>query len=187
MYCRLASLRHADGGQRPVTVVGSLLLFGLVVRATAGFQIVLLLMLLLLLVPGVVMALVVDDATRQLVDAKRVVDVVRVGANRLVVPGGYHHCQRHADGHWRAFVFGHVRRERRGRGQAGLRQHSRAGQAGQGAKATRAGRGVCLLVVRVAQAARRLVVVRLVARVAAALYVSYATFFAPRKPRMSNH
>jgi len=71
MYCCFASLRHADGGQGPVTVVGALLLFGLVVRATAGFQIVLLLMLLLLLlqIPGVVMALVVDDATRQLVDA----------------------------------------------------------------------------------------------------------------------
>jgi len=105
-------------------------LFGLVVRATAGFQIVLLLMLLLLLVPGVVMALVVDDATRQLVDAEWVVNVVRVGANRLVVPGGYHYGQRHAHGHRWALVLGHVWRERRGRGQAGLRQHSRAGQAG---------------------------------------------------------
>jgi len=112
MDCRLASLRHADGGQRPVTVVGSLLLFGLVVRATAGFQIVLLLVLLLLLlqIPGVVMALVVYDATRQLVDAERVVDVVRVGADRLMVPGGHHHGQRHAHGHRRALVLGHVRR-----------------------------------------------------------------------------
>jgi len=145
------------------------------------------LLLLLLLVPGVVMALVVDDATRQLVDAERVVDVVRVGANRLVVPGGHHHGQRHAHGHRRALILGHVRCERRGRGQAGLRQHSRAGQAGQGAQATGAGRRVGLLVVRVAQAACRLVVVRLVARVPAALNVPYATFFAPRKPRTSNH
>lgn len=149
------------------------MLFGLVVRATAadGFQIVLLLVLLLLLVlvvlPGAVtMALVVDDAARQLVDAERVVDVVRVGADRLMVSGGHHHRQRrHAHrGHRWTLVLGHVRRERRSRGQAGLRQHSRAGQAGQGAQAAGAGRRVGLLVVRVAaQAARRLVVVRLVA------------------------
>lgn len=185
-----ASLRHANGGQRPVAVVVGTLLFGLVVRVGYGFQIVLLLLLLLmlmmllllLLLPGVVMALVVDDAARQLVDAERVVDVVRVGADRLMVSGGHHHRQRHAHRHRRALVLGHVRRERRGRGQAGLRQHARAGQAGQGAQATGTGRRVGLLVVRVAQAARRLVVVRLVARVAAALDVPYATFFAPRKP-----
>lgn len=181
----MSSLRHADGGQRPVAVVGSLL-FGLVVRVGYGFQIVLLLVLmLLLLIPGVVMALVVDDAARQLVDTERVVDVVRVGADRLMVSGGHHHRQRHAHRHRRAFVLGHVRRERRGRGKAGLRQHARAGQAGQGAQAAGAGRRVGLLVVRVAQAARRLVVVRLVARVAAALDVPYATFFAPRKSRTS--
>jgi len=133
------------------------------------------------------MALV--DAAGQLVDAERVIDVVRVGADRLVVSGGHHHRQRHAlhrgHGHRRALVLGHVRRERRGRRQAGLRQHAGAGQAGQGAEAARAGRGVGLLVVRVAaaQAAVGLVVVRLVSRVAAALDVPYATFFTPRNGR----
>lgn len=133
------------------------------------------------------MALVVDDTARQLVDAQRVIDVVRVGADRLVVPGGHHHRQRHAHGHrWALVHVGHMWRERRSRGQAGLRQHAGAGQAGQGAQATGAGRRVGLFVVRVAQAARRLVVVRLVARVTAALDVPYATFFAPRKPPNSN-
>jgi len=154
-----ASLRHANGGQRPVAVVVGALLFGLVVRVGYGFQIVLLLLLLLLLMlmlllPGVVMALVVDNAARQLVNAERVVDVVRVGADRLMVSGGHHHRQRHAHRHRRTLVLGHVRRERRGRRQAGLRQHARAGQAGQGAQAAGAGRRVGLLVVRVAQAAR---------------------------------
>jgi len=152
---------------------GLLLLLGNDDDAT-GFQIGLFLVGMMALV----------DAARQLVDAERVVDVVRVGADRLVVPGGHDHRQRHAlhRGHRRALVLGHVRRERRGRRQAGLRQHAGAGQAGQGAEAARAGRGVGLLVVRVAaaQAAVGLVVVRLVSRVAAALDVPYATFFTPR-------
>lgn len=167
-YCfALYTLRYANGGQRPVVGV----LFGLLLLLddNTGLQIALFL--------G--MALVVH-AARELVNAERVVDVVRVGADRLVVPGGHHHGQRlHAHGH-RALVLGHVRGERRGRRQAGLRQHARAGQAGQGAQAAGAGHRVGLLVVRVTQAAGGLVVVRLVARVAAALDVPYATFFTPR-------
>lgn len=161
----VSTLRNADGGQRPVagTLFGLLLLLD-----DTGFQIALFLRMAL-----------ATDAPRQLVHAERVVYVVRVGADRLMVPGGHHHGQRHAHGH-RALVVGHVRGERRGRRQAGLRQHTGAGQAGQRAQSAGAGHGVGLLVVRVAQTAVGLVVVRLVARVSAALDVPYATFFTPR-------
>lgn len=105
-------------------------MFGLLLLLNdeAGFQIG------LFLVVGV--AALVIDAARQLVDAEWVVDVVRVGANWLMVSGGHHHRQRHSlllllllhhRGHRRTLVLGHVRRERRGRGQAGLRQHAGAG------------------------------------------------------------
>jgi len=163
-YCfALFTLRYANGGQGPVVGV----LFGLLLLLddNTSFQIALFL--------G--MALVVD-AARELVDAERVVDVVWVGADRLVVPGGHHHGQWHAHGH-RALVLGHVWGERCGRRQAGLRQHAGTGQAGQRAQAAGAGHRVGLFVVRVAQAAVGLVVVRLVARVTAALDVPYATFF----------
>lgn len=163
-------LRHADGGQRPVIGV----LFGLLLLLDdTGLQIALFLRMAL-----------AADTTRQLVHTERVVYVVRVGADRLMVSCGHHHCQRHAYGH-RALVLGHVRGERRGRRQAGLRQHAGAGQAGQRAQAAGAGHGVGLLVVRVAQTAVGLVVVRLVARVAAALDVPYATFFTPGNQRRS--
>lgn len=165
------TLRHTDGGQRPV-VVG--VLFGLLLLLDdTGLQIALFLWMAL-----------AAYAARQLVHAERVVYVVRVGADRLMVPRGHHHGQRHAHGHG-ALVLGHVRGERRGRRQAGLRQHAGAGQAGQRAQAAGAGHGVGLFVVRVPQAAVGLVVVRLVARVAAALDVPYATFFTPGNQRRS--
>jgi len=62
-------------------VFGLLLLLG---DNISRFQISLLLFL------GM-MALIVD-AARQLVDTERVIDVMRVGTNRLVVSGGHHYC-----------------------------------------------------------------------------------------------
>jgi len=135
LACVTSTLRHADGGQRAAVGVFRLLLL-LLRNDNAGcrFQVGVLQRLLL----GRTMALV--DAARQLVDAERVVDVVRVGADRLVMSGGHHHGQRRHALHRRRchyrhrarVVLGCVWREWRGRRQAGLRQHARAGQAGQG-------------------------------------------------------
>lgn len=175
MFCVVrcwGTLRHADGWQRAI-VVGCTLLVGL-----------LLLLLLLLDILGM-MALVADTA-RQLIDTQRVVDVMRVGADWLMVSNGrYHHREWHAHGHRRTFVFRNVWSERRGRRQTGLRQHPGAGQTGQSAQATGTRHGVSFFVVRVAHTAIGLVVVRLVARVTATLNVPYATFFTSKKKKIA--
>lgn len=108
------TLRHADGGQRPavrVLVGGLLLLLADHHRAQVGA--------FLLQIFGPVTLAAAVHAARQLVDTERVVDVVRVGADRLVVSSGHHnghlrytlhHRRRH-----RALVLGRVRREWCGR------------------------------------------------------------------------